>query len=551
MLVLFETAAGFALFKVLDEGKLKKTDDIWKEFETPSKAGKLVSLKSFSKFDTTADALASATALVESKMSKDLKQFLTKNIVDAGAKETLAVADKMLGSVIKDKLSIKCVSDTAVQELIRGIRQQLSNLVAGMTESDVTTMALGLSHSLSRYKLKFSPDKVDTMIVQAISLLDDMDKELNIYAMRVREWYGWHFPELGKIVTDNLMYARLIRVMGVRENAPTADLDSVLPEELVAPVMEAAQISMGTEVSQEDIEHVIELCKQVVEISEYRIQLDEYLKTRMMAIAPNLTEMVGVLIGARLIARAGSLMNLAKYPASTVQILGAEKALFSALKKKQATPKYGLLYHASLVGHASTKNKGKISRVLAAKTSLAVRVDALGESDHATLGISARIAVENRLKQLESGASVRASSQTRKPATPAKYDAKRDAQSPALVKEQTKHDSSLDVSMAKTPKKKEETKQEESSSSSESEVESSEEEKKKKKEKKDKKDKKVKKEKKDKGEKKEKGDKKEKNGKKVKKDKKDKKEKKRSRDEDGEKKKKKAKVESSSEESSD
>jgi nucleolar protein 58 len=413
MLVLFETAAGFALFKVLDEGKLKQTDDLWKEFETPSKAGKIVSLKKFSKFENTEEALASATALVESKMSKDLKKFLTKNIVDAGIKDSLAVADKLLGNAIKEKLNIKCVHDTAVQELIRGIRQQLTSLVAGMTEADVTTMALGLSHSLSRYKLKFSPDKVDTMIVQAVSLLDDMNKELNIYAMRVREWYGWHFPELGKIVTDNLVYARLVKTMGIRENAGTADLESVLPEDLVNPVKEAAQISMGTEVNEEDIEHVVELCTQVIEISEYVEQLDEYLKTRMMAIAPNLTEMVGVLIGARLIARAGSLLNLAKYPASTIQILGAEKALFSALKKKQATPKYGLLYNASIVGHASAKNKGKISRVLAAKTSLAVRVDALGESDRVTLGLTARAAVEHRLKQLESGAAVRTASKVR------------------------------------------------------------------------------------------------------------------------------------------
>lgn len=90
----------------------------------------------------------------------------------------------------------------------------MTNLVEGMTETDIKNMSLGLSHSLSRYKLKFSPDKVDTMIVQAISLLDDMDKELNIYAMRVREWYGWHFPELGRIITDNLQYARLVKLMG-------------------------------------------------------------------------------------------------------------------------------------------------------------------------------------------------------------------------------------------------------------------------------------------------------------------------------------------------
>merc|ERR1712048_1285202 len=144
-------------------------------------------------------------------------------------------------------------------------------------------------------------------------------------------------------------------------------------------VKEAAEISMGTEISDEDILNIKHLCQQVVEIQEYRAQLYEYLKNRMMAIAPNLTILVGELVGARLISHAGSLMNLAKHPASTVQILGAEKALFKALKTKHDTPKYGLIYHAQLVGQAAPKNKGKISRVLAAKAALCCRVDALGD----------------------------------------------------------------------------------------------------------------------------------------------------------------------------
>ena len=81
----------------------------------------------------------------------------------------------------------------------------------------------------------------------------------------------------------------------------------------------------------------------------------------MAAIAPNLTVLVGELVGARLIAHAGSLLNLAKHPASTVQILGAEKELFRALKTRQDTPKYGLIYHASMVGQAAPKHKGKTS----------------------------------------------------------------------------------------------------------------------------------------------------------------------------------------------
>lgn len=113
----------------------------------------------------------------------------------------------------------------------------------------------------------------------------------------------------------------------------------------------------------------------------------------MQAIAPNLTILVGELVGARLIAHAGTLINLAKAPASTVQILGAEKALFRALKTKHATPKYGLLFHASLIGQASPKNKGKIARVLAAKCALAIRVDALGESAEAQIGLDSRAKV--------------------------------------------------------------------------------------------------------------------------------------------------------------
>lgn len=239
------------------------------------------------------------------------------------------------------------------------------------------------------------------MIVQAIALLDDIDKELNTYSMRVKEWYGWHFPELAKVVTDNLVFAKLVKLIGFRSKAQEVDLSSVLPEELEQEVKEVANISMGTEINDEDLMNICNLCDQVINISEYRAQLYDYLKNRMNAIAPNLTAMVGELVGARLIAHAGSLLNLAKQPASTVQILGAEKALFRALKTKHDTPKYGLIYHASIVGQAAPKLKGKISRVLAAKAALSTRVDALGDKDTPNIGLEARAKVETRLRQLE------------------------------------------------------------------------------------------------------------------------------------------------------
>uniref|UniRef100_A0A7M4DYS8 Nucleolar protein 58 n=1 Tax=Crocodylus porosus TaxID=8502 RepID=A0A7M4DYS8_CROPO len=414
MLVLFETAAGYAIFKVLDEKKLQEVDSLWKEFETPEKANKIVKLKHFEKFQDTTEALAASTALVEGKLSKNLKKIL-KKIVAKDAHEQLAIADAKLGGVIKDKLNLSCIHSPMVTELMRGIRSQVEGLITGLPSREMAAMCLGLAHSLSRYKLKFSPDKVDTMIVQAISLLDDLDKELNNYIMRCREWYGWHFPELGKIITDNLTYCKCVQKVGDRKNFSSSDLSDILPEEIEVDVKAAAEISMGTEVSEEDISNILHLCEQdenrgqrpslaqiqVIEISEYRTQLYDYLKNRMMAIAPNLTVMVGELVGARLIAHAGSLLNLAKHPASTVQILGAEKALFRALKSKRDTPKFGLIYHASLVGQTTPKNKGKISRMLAAKTALSIRYDALGEDSSAELGAENRLKVETRMRQLE------------------------------------------------------------------------------------------------------------------------------------------------------
>lgn len=400
MLVLFETAAGYAIFKVLDESKLQQVDSLYKEFQTPEKANKIVKLKHFEKFQDTTEALAAATALVEGKIGKSLKKVL-KKVVAKEAHEQLAISDVKLGGIIKDKMDLSCVHSPAVAELMRCIRSQMESLITGLPPRELSAMSLGLAHSLSRYKLKFSPDKVDTMIVQAISLLDDLDKELNNYIMRCREWYGWHFPELGKVITDNLAYCKAVRKIGDRTNVAGSDLSDLLPEEIEAEVKLAAEISMGTEVSEQDIGNIRHLCDQVIEISEYRTQLYDYLKNRMMAIAPNLTVMVGELVGARLISHAGSLLNLAKHPASTVQILGAEKALFRALKTRKDTPKYGLIYHASLVGQTTAKNKGKISRMLAAKAALAIRYDALGEDTNTEMGVDNRAKLEARLRQLE------------------------------------------------------------------------------------------------------------------------------------------------------
>ncbi|KAK4705073.1 nucleolar protein 58, partial [Phenoliferia sp. Uapishka_3] len=409
MLVLFESAVGLCLFKMKD-GKLDDKE-LYKQFETPEEANNLMKLQAIHRFTSTASAVEDMTSIGEGKLSKNLKKFLTEEVTGKSKfkNETLAVSETKLAGAIAKKLSIAVVSDSSVNDLYRGIRSQLSALVEDLDPKDLSTMELGLSHSVSRYKLKFSPDKVDTMIVQAIALLDDLDKEINIYSMRVKEWYGWHFPEMAKIISENITYAKVVKAMGFRTNYATTDFSAILPEELEETLKAAAAISMGTEISDSDLIHIHLLTDQVISITQYRTELYEYLQNRMTAIAPNLTALVGELVGARLIAHAGSLLNLAKHPASTVQILGAEKALFRALKTKHDTPKYGLIFHASLVGQAPQKLKGKMARMVATKAALSIRLDALADADSkssldaATIGIENRAKLETRLRLLEQG----------------------------------------------------------------------------------------------------------------------------------------------------
>lgn len=411
LLILAETSAGYGLFKARDK-KLLSADDLEGRLDTAEKINQELKLKEFVKWDSAATAVGEIGALLEGKVPPMLAKLMES--VKDEKKISLAVADKNIGVALQRIPGLSNITEissgSSTTDLYRGIRTHLSDLIPGILPENFKTMSLGLSHSLSRHKLRFSADKVDVMIIQAINLLDDLDKELNTYAMRVKEWYGWHFPELGKILNDNLAYARVILALGMRSNATKADLSEILPEEIETAVKAAADLSMGTEISEEDLENITLLAEQVVSYSEYRGQLSSYLDARMRAIAPSLTELVGYLVGARLIAHAGSLMNLAKNPGSTIQILGAEKALFRALKTKHATPKYGLIYHASLVGQATGKNKGKIARQLAAKAALGVRSDALtefkdgeeaDEEARAVFGATQRAKVESNLRRLE------------------------------------------------------------------------------------------------------------------------------------------------------
>lgn len=344
-------------------------------------------------------------------LNEHFKSLISLNLNPSGKKKkgvTLGVSERNLASAIVAELGIQCDTGERSLELVRGIRLHGEKLLKGLAEGDLNKAQLGLGHSYSRSKVKFNVNRSDNMIIQAIALLDQLDKDVNTFAMRVREWYGWHFPELVRIVPDNMKYAKLVEFIKAKERLSEDDIEEmteILDNDEVAAknVLDASRASMGTEIGDVDMMNIDNFAQRVVQLGDYRKSMHKYLVEKMHLVAPNLAALIGDIIGARLISHAGSLTNLAKYPASTVQILGAEKALFRALKTKGNTPKYGLIYHASAIARSAPKNKGRMSRFLANKVSMASRIDCFSDAPSTKFGEVMAHQVEERLQFYETG----------------------------------------------------------------------------------------------------------------------------------------------------
>lgn len=456
--VLHECAAGYVLFEVVafeEIGSLLEDNDTVTDLK---RFGRACKLKSFHPFESAEEALENINAVSEHAVTDTLTSFLEMNLPSLksssegsvkkkkrksnGGEEgsvVLGVIDSGLATAISNapslSSSLTCRSDDTVREILRGVRLHLPTFIQGLSSSNLQQAQLGLGHSYSRTKVKFNPARSDNMIIQSIALLDQMDKDLNTFSMRIKEWYSWHFPELQDLVKDMYMYARCAALIqdktSLRAKVSTADgsddeendedkdnqqdgnekvkgLEEILgDEDLAQAVVAAARSSMGMDCSIVDMVNIVNFSQRMMKLAEYRKQLALYLTDKMKIVAPNLQAILGDTVAARLISKAGSLTNLAKAPASTVQILGAEKALFRALKTKGNTPKYGLIYHSTFIGRADAKNKGRISRYLANKCSIATRIDSFSDEPTSAYGEMLRDQVEERLKFYETGAAPR------------------------------------------------------------------------------------------------------------------------------------------------
>jgi nucleolar protein 56 len=236
-----------------------------------------------------------------------------------------------------------------------------------------------VSMEMAKLRVKGAVEKRDLIIAQAIQTLDDLDRTINLFMGRIREWYGIHFPELDRLVEKHETYARLVLELGSKENFTVEKLEKEdLPKAKAEQIAKVAESSMGADITETDLAQIQALCKNVLGLYQLRQNLEQYLDSAMEEVAPNTKALVGSLLGARLIALSGGLTNLAKMPASTIQVLGAEKALFRSLKTGTKPPKHGIIFQHTFLHEAKKWHRGKIARALAGKLAIAVRADAFG-----------------------------------------------------------------------------------------------------------------------------------------------------------------------------
>lgn len=314
--------------------------------------------------------------------------------------EELVVEDADL----KDKLAKHFPGTVIVQpnnSVASSFRERLPEYfkVLNVSEEQYRGFVYEVSLALTRRKVRKAAEKRDLFIAQAISALDDINKTLNLFASRVREWYGLHFPELDELLEEHEDFVKVVSKIGSRDAITEEALKSIgIKDELAKKIAEAAKTSMGADLAEFDLQAIRLLADVTLDLFERRRALEKYIDEAMMEVAPNIRGLVGPLLGARLIALAGGLAKLATMPASTIQVLGAEKALFRALRTGGKPPKHGVIFQHPAIHRSPKWQRGKIARALAAKLAIAARIDAFTGEYRAD---ELREQLEERIKEIK------------------------------------------------------------------------------------------------------------------------------------------------------
>lgn len=316
--------------------------------------------------------------LENGKPSEEFYGVVKKVVQDYGNEVEVVVEDEDHARVVVG-LNVRAVIEPENQAVLK-LREVLPSLAVegGFIKSEDLWMEFinNVMLQATRVKLRSVAAKRDLLAIQAIRAIDDIDKTVNLFASRMREWYSVHFPELDDLVADHRTYARIVYEVSRREDLTIEKLKKLgFSESKAQRIVNAASKSMGADLSDTDIARIREFVKIILDMYDLRDLLTEYLGQVMKEVAPNITELVGPLLGARLLSLAGSLEDLAKMPASTIQVLGAEKALFRALRTGGRPPKHGVIFQYPEIHTAPKWQRGKIARALATKLAIAAKAD--------------------------------------------------------------------------------------------------------------------------------------------------------------------------------
>ena len=230
----------------------------------------------------------------------------------------------------------------------------------------------------TKYLMKKSSEEGDKLIIQTVSALDDLDETLNLFSERFREWYSLYFPEMDKLIKKHELYVDVASTYTERENYTRTRLKKSLPSKLARTLSTVAKKSMGAELSERDLSIIKLFAGEIKSMYKMREELQKYLEELMQEVAPNLTKIAGASLGARLISLTGGIDRLSKLPASTIQVIGAEKALFAHLREGALPPKHGIIFQHPLLQSSPWWVRGKVARALSCKLSIAVRADVFG-----------------------------------------------------------------------------------------------------------------------------------------------------------------------------
>ena len=313
------------------------------------------------------------------KMSDEV--FSLVSVLKNSGYDTFVFEKANLAEEIQRKMNVTVeVAKPAEAEVLRSRMNEVA-IESGFVndEKELSLWNRNVSMELAKLRIKGASEKRDLIVAQGIQTLDDLDRTVNLFMGRLREWYGVYFPELDRLIEKHETYSRLVMNLGDRENYTIEGLEKEnIPKERAQLVAKAAESSMGADIAERDLQQIQELARNVLSLYELRKNMDNYVDRTMEEMAPNVRAVAGALLGARLIAIAGSLQTLAMRPASTIQVLGAEKALFRSLKTGARPPKHGLIFQHTLLHDAKRWQRGKIARVIAGKLAIAARADAFG-----------------------------------------------------------------------------------------------------------------------------------------------------------------------------